>query len=328
MARITVVGGDTPLGREVRERLAALKIQAVVSSSGSSATEADEETAEELLDPGHAMALQDSDLVICAGTPEETRQARQLTGGDAGSPFVDLTWALEGHPMARLRSPLTDHPGTAIPAAPVTVIAHPAASVLALLLRQIQGAFPIRNAVAQVLDPASERGPAAVLELQQQVTALLSFRQMEKKVFDAQIGFNLLGRFGEDAPEQLQDAELRLERHLASLLAGGTPLPSLKLIQAPVFHGTTFSLWVEMEQRPEMEDLEAELESGGVDLRGPDVEAPSNVGVAGQAGVTASVAPDRNNPRAVWIYAAADNYRILADNAAAVAQQMLPGERV
>jgi hypothetical protein len=51
------------------------------------------------------------------------------------------------------------------------------------------------------------------------------------------------------------------------------------------------------------------------------------VGATGQAGVTAGLIElDRNNPRAVWLWAVADNYRISADSAASAVARILAGE--
>jgi aspartate-semialdehyde dehydrogenase len=101
-------------------------------------------------------------------------------------------------------------------------------------------------------------------------------------------------------------------------------MTSVRLIQAPVFHGYTFSLWIEFEARPGCAELEQALASAQVDVRGNDVEPPSNVGVAGQSGVTVGMIDhDRNHPRGVWLFAAADNYQIAADNAIALARSIL-----
>ena len=138
----------------------------------------------------------------------------------------------------------------------------------------------------QIFAPASEHGTAGVEELQQQTISLLSFKSLPRAVFDAQLAFNLLARYGEEAPAALEDAELRIERHLATLLAlpgegEGAPMPSLRLIQAPVFHGYSFSAWVEFEANPGIEALESGLATGSIEVRGADFEAPTNVGQAG-----------------------------------------------
>jgi aspartate-semialdehyde dehydrogenase len=184
--------------------------------------------------------------------------------------------------------------------------------------------------VVQIFEPASERGQAGIHELQQQSTSLLSFRQMEKRVFDAQLGFNMLARYGEDAPDNLQAVEHRVEKHLASLLAvvKNVPMPSLRLTQAPVFHGYSLSFWIELEKRPDITEIEECLASPHIEVRSAEFDAPSNVGAAGQRGLIAGVIePDKNNPRGVWIWAVADNFRLLVDNAIDVARVMLPGAR-
>jgi aspartate-semialdehyde dehydrogenase len=314
----------------VRDRITDLKLKANFSLLGVADDDAivlSEQGGEPVvLTPLEATRLRESDVVICASSAETARTARQMAGGESAPPFVDLTHGLEGLPHARLRSPLTEPAGHQPEPTSVSVVAHPAATALALLLLPVQRAFPIRQAVANVLEPASERGQAGISELQQQVMSLLSFRPLERKIFDAQLAFNLLGKYGEDAPEKLEDTEARIERHLASVLAAAAPMPSLRMIQAPVFHGYTISLWLELETRPEMEDLEAELESAHVEVRGSDVEAPSNVSSAGQSGVSVGlIAPDRNHPRGIWMWAALDNYRMQADNAVAVARGLLGG---
>ncbi len=43
-----------------------------------------------------------------------------------------------------------------------------------------------------------------VEELQQQTVSLLSFKSLPKAVFDNQLSFNLLARYGEEAPRPLE----------------------------------------------------------------------------------------------------------------------------
>src|SRR5438445_37867 len=115
----------------------------------------------------------------------------------------------------------------------------------------------VRRAVVHVFEPASERGAKGVDELQQQTVSLLSFKGLPKDIYDTQVSFNLLARYGEEAKPALEDIELRIERHLATLLANSSraPMPSLRLVQAPVFHGHSFSLWVKFEENPGAEAI-------------------------------------------------------------------------
>jgi len=94
-------------------------------------------------------------------------------------------------------------------------------------------------------------------------------------------------------------------------------------VQAPVFHGYSFSLWVEFEENPGVEAIEKTLSGSGVDFRGADLEPPNNVGMAGQSGIAVgAVTLDRNHPSACWIWMVADNLRLSAENAVAVAREL------
>jgi aspartate-semialdehyde dehydrogenase len=322
---VALVGSETPLGREVREVLTdaglgnALRLIGASDESGSILTEhAGEAT---VLSPLDESELRDADVIVNA------------VGGDAGprthklvpqTPLVDLTGVLESEGGARIRCPLVDEeertPGNPL------IVAHPAAAALAILLRRLQRSFPARHAVAHIFEPASERGPAGLHELQQQVSALLSFRPLEKRVFDAQAAFNLLPRYGDEAPEALDVIESRIGRHLATLLAGSAPMPSLRLIHAPVFHGHAGSLWVEFEDRPPANAVAEAIASVQIEVRGADVEPPSNAGVAGLSGVVAGpIEADINHPRAMWMWFAVDNYRISADSALRLVRAVLTG---
>jgi aspartate-semialdehyde dehydrogenase len=100
-------------------------------------------------------------------------------------------------------------------------------------------------------------------------------------------------------------------------------MPSLRLIQAPVFHGYSFSAWVEFESNPGIEALESGLACEWIDVRGVDSEPPNNVGNAGQGGIAVGgIAEDSANPDACWFWVVADNLRLAAENAVAVAREL------
>jgi len=64
------------------------------------------------------------------------------------------------------------------------------------------------------------------------------------------------------------------------------------------------------------------LSDSGLDVR-PD-DPPSNAGIAGQSGLSVgAIEEDRNHPRAAWIWLVADNLRLAAENAIAVAKEVL-----
>jgi aspartate-semialdehyde dehydrogenase len=330
---ISIVGSETPLGRELREQLSekhpAGRVQLLGSEAGDTSILTAQEGEPVLMLPVEQERLLESDIVMCAGSQASARKAFELAGNRSRPLFVDLTYGLEDQPSARLRAPFSVDTDEAFAPNTLHVIAHPAAAALAMILTRLQKNHKIQHAVVQVLEPASERGQAGLSELQQQTTSLLSFRPLNKQVFDAQLGFNVLARYGEQAPEQLQDIEMRVDRHLATLLAGATPMPSIRLIQAPVFHGYSLSLWVHFETRLDVSAISETLASAQVEVRSPDLDPPSNVGVVGQPGVTVGIIEqDRNYPGAVWLWAVCDNYRMSVDSAIEVARQLERGERI
>ena len=240
---VALIGSDSLLAREVRDIVAttgvdlALRLVAAVDEESGALTRlGDEPTVVNVL---NAESLLDARAVILAGNAESSRQALELLGDPPDAAVIDLTYSAEERPDARLRAPLVESVQEEDPAdVAVHVIAHPAAIALALFLRRLHANDPIRSAVIQIFAPASEHGASGVHELQQQTVSLLSFKNLPKDVFDAQLSFNLLARYGEEAPVSLEESELRIERHLASLLAlpgdgEGAPMPSLRLIQAP-----------------------------------------------------------------------------------------------
>jgi aspartate-semialdehyde dehydrogenase len=180
--------------------------------------------------------------------------------------------------------------------------------------------------VLEIFEPASERGHAGIDELQKQTVALLSFKPLPKEIYDLQVAFNLLPEYGPDSPHKLDEIELKIDRHLASLLAteGNVPMPSLRVIHAPVFHGYSISAWVEFDENPGMDAIVDSLTSNDIDVRVDDQAPPSNVGVAGQRGITVgSIAADRNHPRAFWFWIVSDNLRIVAENVVEVVRESL-----
>ena len=330
---VTLVGSDSLLGREIRDIVATsdlgLTLQLVGTDEGESGrlTRVGDEPA--VVNELNADALAGARVIVLAASPDSSRRALEIVGDPPDAAIVDLTYAAEERPDARLRAPLVESEPGDVAEAAVHVIAHPAAIALALFLRRLHLDHPVQRSIIHILAPASEHGTPGVEELQQQTVSLLSFKSLPKAIFDSQLSFNLLARYGDEAPAALEETELRIERHLATLLdlegeGEGVPMPSLRLIQAPVFHGYTFSAWVEFEDAPDVETLESSLAIPAIDVHGGDLEPPNNVGQAGMSGIAVGgILPDRNSPDACWFWLAADNLRLAAENAVSVVQQLV-----
>jgi len=336
MSTIALIGSDSLLGREVRDIVATsdtpfrLRLVADTEEVAGALTRVGDEPA--VVGGLNADSLAGARAVFLAGSAASSEQVLKLLDHDPGATVIDLTGAAEERPDARLRAPLVESAEDLEEGeydSAVQVIAHPAAIALALFLRRLHSLDPVRASVIQIFAPASEHGTAGIEELQGQTVSLLSFKKLPHAIFDTQLSFSMLAKYGAEAAVSLDETELRIERHLASLLAlpgegEGAPMPSLRLVQAPVFHGYSFGAWVEFESNPGVDTLENSLATVSIDVRGADFEAPTNVGQAGQGGIAVgAISPDRNQPEACWFWLAADNLRLTAENGVAVARQLL-----
>jgi aspartate-semialdehyde dehydrogenase len=318
--RVAIVGAETMLGRELQSQLgdAGANLSLTGTSSGISAVlgEEDDEATAIILNSLDA-EIEAVDVVLLADRGATAQQALEIWRESEQRPLLlDLVGELEDQPEARLGVP-----GLAVERGGLYVVPHAAALIVYQLLSRI-GSGKLRQSVIHVFEPASERGQEGVNELHQQTTSLLNFKSLEKRVFDTQAAFSMLVRYGAEAPVKLEDVEQRIDRHLASLF-GTPPLPSLRLLQAPVFHAYALSFWLEFEKPMPKEDLVEALEGSGVEVRGEDLDAPSSSDVISQSGtVVGVVEQDRNNPNAVWLWAVADNFRVVIEQAVTLVETM------
>lgn len=245
---------------------------------------------------------------------------------DSGSAIIDLSGALEREPGASVRSLWVERergqlaPPELQPGPCVT--AHPVAVTLALLLLRARKAATLQRVVATVFEPASEHGQRGMDELHQQTVNLLSFQPLPREVFDAQVAFNMVSRYGQKSQPSLDSVESRILRHYATIAGADAPRPSLMLIQAPIFHGYALALYLELDGPPDLQRLSDTLAGDHLTIVGADEDSPSNVSSAGQPNILLSLKPDPVQPNALWLWAAADNLRISAITAVECAESM------
>jgi aspartate-semialdehyde dehydrogenase len=96
---------------------------------------------------------------------------------------------------------------------------------------------------------------------------------------------------------------------------------SLQVLQAPVFHGHGFSVYLEMEKPVAVEDLSQALAGEHVVVSGAE-DMPTSVSAAGQGDLLVSVSPDANHRNGVWLWATSDNLRVAALTAVECAETM------
>ena len=244
----------------------------------------------------------------------------------SGSAIVDLSYALEDEPGAVLRAPWLERQlgqtfTPELQPAPA-VIAHPIAVVLGLLLVRVQMAAPVKRVVATVFQPVSEHGQKGMDELHEQTVNLLSFQQLPKKIFDVQVAFNMVARYGQDSVATLASVRDRVLKHYTKIVAGHGPTPSIAVLQAPVFHGHAFSLNLQFGSAADIAEISKALSGEHVSVLGSSEEAPNNINAAGQGDILVSVMPDSSDPNSIWLWAASDNLRVAASTAVESAEDI------
>lgn len=326
--RVGIVGASTLKGKEVKSALAERKYpvsKLVLMDSDENLgrlTEFDGEPAFSLV--MSESSLDSLDVVFFAGDLDMFLKCATLAK-QKNFLMVDLShtlWKDSGFPLYL--------PGIQgeLPSLPVEggIVCCPHAAVIAIatILLQLNSRYKIDHCVVNAFEPASERGVGGIEELKQQAIDLFSFQKVAQQVFDSQLAFNLLSRLGIGAKERLLDVEEEMATQLRVLLRDIGLLPSLTLIQVPVFHSHAFSFCLQVDPSVEVSSLEKALESAHISVIQTEDEPPTPVQVAGSDVIQiGGVKRDFMNPHSVWFWAVADNLRLMALNAVSAAEHYL-----
>ena len=326
--RVAIVGAATLRGKEVAEILKDRNFPAVDvrlldddESLGRLEALGDEMS---FIQSIRAEQFERVDFTFFASDTQSTRGNWKMAR-DLGNTIVDLSYALENEAGASVRSPWIEREsGRSVPPelqpGPV-VAAHPVATILALLALRSAAAGKLQRFVATVFEPASEHGQKGMDELHEQTVNLLSFQELPKNVFDAQVAFNMLARYGPRSSPSLDSISQRILKHY-KLVAPGALDPSLLVVQAPIFHGYAFSAYLEMEKPVAVGGFAQALAGDHIVVASETEDIPNNVSAAGQGDIQVSLAPDPNHGNGVWLWAAFDNLRVAGLTAVECAETM------
>lgn len=317
--RVAIVGGATLKGKELKEVLEernfpAMDIKLLDDDESLGQLErVQDEVA--FVQRVTAEQLEHVDFTFFASDEAFTHTHWKMAR-DAGSAIVDLSYALETDMNAPVRAPWIEkesgqHTQMGLESTAI-VVAHPAAIVLALLTLRAQKAGAIHSIAATVLQPVSEQGRRGMDELHEQTAKLLNFQQMPTEVFDSQVAFNMIGRYGQASSRTLDSIERRIGSHLRRLLDDRAPVPSLMLLQAPVFHAHTFSIYIELEKNTSLGDFAQAIAGDHVEIARAADDSPSNVNVAGKDEILITIRRDTSHENGFWVWAAVDNLRLTA----------------
>ncbi len=334
---IALVGASSLKGKEIKEvlqernfPLKRLTLLDEEDRGGQLAEFGDEPL---VIQPVSRENFEDVALAVFASSPAFTQQYWRMAE-TSGCQVIDLGHCLEAETQARLRAPSVESIwenqdkkiscGDRSSECHLFISAHPAAIAIAGVLGRLSRSYSVVRSAVTIYEPVSERDKAGIDELHQQTRNLLAFQQIPRQVYDSQVAFNLLPSYGELCRPTLREVQDRIQNHLRRLLAGRVVQPALRLLQAPIFHGYTFSCFVELKERTTPEEVEAVLDQKPLTLwKSAEVE-PSAVGVAGLGEIVLGpVESDAAWESGFWLWGAADNLRLTAQNAIEIAEGLI-----
>jgi aspartate-semialdehyde dehydrogenase len=328
--RVAIVGATSLKGKEVKEvledRLFSVKKLALLDDDEALGQLTEFQGEPALVASIEADTFRDNDLVFFASTSSAFTlgQWPQAVAGTAA--IIDLSHALLEVSEARMRVPSI---ADCLPAAQDSprrwyIVPHPAAIVLLALLGRLSRAFALRQVVANVFEPVSERGAAGLDELQEQTVRLLSFQQFPRAVYGAQVAFNLLARLGAESTTALGDVENIIRTGIERCAPALAARLALRVMQVPVFHAHCLSVFVEFEQPAEVAAVEQALAGPRVAVLAQDQGPAGAVDVAGRDDIVVGpVLSDRSGAGCFWLWAVADNLRLSAHTAVDIAETIL-----
>lgn len=263
-------------------------------------------------------------IIFFTGSPAFTKRNLDLAKR-SGTRIVDLSGELAGHHDARTWLPhlhelnggarLKDSKLFAVPSAPAEIVASLALAMQGLKLTAL-------SAVA--FHPVSASGgKPGIEELESQTGQLLSFQPIGKEIFDAQVAFTMLDRFGDASRHKLQSSLEILRREVQSILPKDFRVPTVQLLHAPVYYGTTVTACAVLDSSTDAAAITNASALAGFTVTS-DAAAPSNISSAGET--LLQLAPPRadpSNPGTWWFWSAADNLRLPAANAVKLAEKLL-----
>jgi aspartate-semialdehyde dehydrogenase len=325
--RIVIAGASSLLGAELKSlleesRFAASDFRLLDEElAAGTLTEAGGEPV--VIQPVEEGSFERARFVFFTGSGEFTRRnvagAKRgggriidLSGGIAGDAGT-VAWfpkldALLGRELPR------DAAGYAVPSAAATE-----AAALTLALSR----SGLRRLAIIFFQPVSEAGRAGIEELESQTGELLSFQNIGQPLFDAQVAFNMLDRFGPGSAQKLGAIRDRWRMETRACLGEKAALPSIQAVHAPVFYGTAFAAWAELEAGADAEKISEACRSAGFSLTNDSDAGPSNVSAAGETSIQlARPEAEPSQPGRWWFWGAADNIRLPAANAVKLAEML------
>jgi aspartate-semialdehyde dehydrogenase len=324
--RIVIAGASSLLGAELKSLLEESRFAAAdfrlldEELAAGTLTEAGGEPA--VIQPVEEGSFERARFVFLTGSADFT--LRNVAGAKRdGAKIIDLSGGIAGDAGTVAWFPKLDAlVGREFPRGAAAYAVPSAAATAAATLSLALSKGGLRKLAIIFFQPVSEAGRAGIEELESQTGELLSFQNIGQPVFDAQVAFNMLDRFGLGSAQKLGAIRERWRVETRACLGEKAALPSIQAVHAPVFYGTTFAAWAELEAGADGKISEA-CRSAGFSFTDDSDAGPSNVSTAGEKSIQlAKPEADPSQAGHWWFWGAADNIRLPAANAVKLAEML------
>lgn len=324
--RIVIAGASSLLGAELKSLLEESRFAAsdfrLLDEELAAGTLTDAGGEPAVIRPVEEDSFDRARFVFFSGSSEFTR-TNFASAQRSGAVVIDLS----GQCVAREQSVpwfrgLESLRGQAFPPKPSLATIPSAAAEALIRLALGLRVLGLRSVSATVLQPVSAWGKPGIEELETQTSHLLSLQTPGKQLFDSQLAFSTLDRFGPSSRYDLRAALANLRNEVHACLRGATVIPAIQLVHVPAFYGTTFSVCAELDTSVDAARIQTTCKAAGFSvMQAPD--SPNNLSVAEESAI--QLAPgelDPATPGTWWFWGAADNIRLPAWNAVKLAEKL------
>ena len=315
LSRIALVGGTSPVGSLIKDRLfaagypgSAVSLLALEEATGTFTDYGDEAR---VLVAAAEDDLRSEPLVCFCSGPSIARRFTPVVV-DAGGIVLDCTGAWADDPDSILAHPISGAEPASVAGGATIAVPSPPAVMLAQLLGAL-GPLADRS-VATVLLPGSAAGMEGAEALARQAAAVLNFEDTETDVFGRRLAFDSWPANGKAEP-----APPRASEQLGRM--GLTP-PAMALLWTSTLHavGATIHLPV-----ADPDEVAAALDKGGIPVGGPNpdggtIDSPRRA--TGRPGLRAGEL-HADGAGGTWLWMLQDNHHGIADTVMAVLQRLL-----
>ncbi len=260
---VAVIGATGAVGKEsleiLEERkfpLESLRLFASKRSAGDSLACQGREWKVEELTP--QASFEGVDFALISATDEISKDYGRKLGG-AGVVVIDDSAVFRMDADVPLLVPeVNAHAARHMPRG-IVAIPNCTTTPLVMALKPLQDAAGIKRVVVTTFQSVSGTGTAAMDELVEQTKAVMTFRDVETKVYPHQIAFNLLPHIGSFGREGECSEEVKIVRETQKILEAPAMRITATTVRVPVLRCHSEAINVELERPLTPNDARAAL---------------------------------------------------------------------